>query len=180
MSHYPHMTLVTPPASEPLTLAEVKGFLRIDSNDEDTLLTELMIAVRKAAESFINAALLTQTWELEFNSYVPLQAMLPFGPVQSINFVKLLDKQGNETTFSSAAYRLSAGNQKLIFDITPMSPIIKIQYVTGYGDSASDVQSDIKQGMLHHITEIFEGRSGGHALPPQAMNLYSAYRTVRL
>ena len=42
--------LIHPPQAEPLTLADVKAHLRLDSGDEDTLLAALIRAAREHLE----------------------------------------------------------------------------------------------------------------------------------
>lgn len=57
------LILITPPASEPLTLAEAKVFLRIEHAADDALITRAVAAAREAAEHYLRCALLPQTWE---------------------------------------------------------------------------------------------------------------------
>jgi len=56
--------LKTPPAIEPVTLEELKDHLRIDSADEDAVLTGLLAAAREWCEGFQNRAYITQTLQL--------------------------------------------------------------------------------------------------------------------
>ena len=45
------VTTLTPPASEPVSLAEAKTLLRIDAADEDTLLASLIVTARHTVET---------------------------------------------------------------------------------------------------------------------------------
>ncbi|MEQ1619683.1 MAG: head-tail connector protein, partial [Terricaulis sp.] len=54
------ITILTPPASEPITLAEAKLFLRIDQTAEDPLITTLIAAAREAVEVACGRALITR------------------------------------------------------------------------------------------------------------------------
>lgn len=57
------------PLIEPITLAEARLHLRVDSTDEDTLITSLIAAAREDCEAFQNRKYLTQTWEYWLDSF---------------------------------------------------------------------------------------------------------------
>jgi uncharacterized phiE125 gp8 family phage protein len=54
--------IVTPPASEPVTLDELKAQRRISGTDEDTYLTALIVGARTRAENLIGP-IMPQTWD---------------------------------------------------------------------------------------------------------------------
>lgn len=58
------LSLKTDAAVEPLTLAEAKVYLRVDTSDttDDALISSLIIAARKAVENFTGRRLINQTW----------------------------------------------------------------------------------------------------------------------
>lgn len=65
---------LTPPAGEPLTLAEVKAHLRLDGSAEDGLLSGLIAAARTHLERETGLALMTGSFRLYLDDW-------PDGPV---------------------------------------------------------------------------------------------------
>ena len=59
---------ILPPALEPVTIAEVQAFLRIDGADENVLLSSLITTARDWAERTSGRAFITQTWEMILDS----------------------------------------------------------------------------------------------------------------
>ena len=55
--------LVTPPALEPVSLAEAKAHLRVGHADEDGLIGALIAAARRLAESQTGLCLVAEPWE---------------------------------------------------------------------------------------------------------------------
>jgi Phage gp6-like head-tail connector protein len=57
---------ITPPGTEPVTLAEAKLHLRLESSftDDDTKVSQLIVMARKAAEDYTRRSLITQQWKL--------------------------------------------------------------------------------------------------------------------
>lgn len=64
------LRLVTPPAAEPVTLAEAKEHLRVEDSRDDAYITTLVIACRQYLEQVCWRGLLTQTWEAVFTGFV--------------------------------------------------------------------------------------------------------------
>ncbi len=168
MSNIPYLSTVEEPEEEPLTLAETKSFLRVD----------LIKSARQIAEEYLSKSLITQTLQLQFDHYAPAAVNLMRGPVQEIVAVIIVAQDFSESILSTSGYHLSAGNRQVVFDVAPMGQIIQLQYIAGYGDAA-DVPAPIKQGMLEHITGMYENR-GQNDLPANVRSCYAPYRAVRV
>lgn len=181
MTEYPHRLLVqvTPPASEPLTLAEAKLYLRVDGSAEDALITDLIAAAREHAEQALHKSLMTQSWKLVFDGSAPLCTPLPRGPVSAITSVTLLDEEANQTVLDSSAYALSGAQDMLVFDSAPSSHRIEIIYVAGYGD-AEDIPRPIVQGIRMHLASMYERRESGMPMPVESQMLYRPFAGIRL
>lgn len=59
--------LITPPAIEPLDLAELKQRLRVDHDEDDTLITSLSITARSYLERRLDRGVLDQAWRGTFS-----------------------------------------------------------------------------------------------------------------
>ena len=79
--------LLTPPASQPLTLADAKAIIRTDndSGDHDALLARLIDVARQRVEQDTRRRLMPQTW-LYGAMYWPREPyiLLPQAPVQRV------------------------------------------------------------------------------------------------
>ncbi len=172
---------VNAPATEPLTLAETKLYLRIDGSEEDTLITELIASARQYAEDYLRRSLITQRWKLSFDDYAPDDAALPRGPVQGIVSVTAYARDDSATLIPPSSYYLNAAKDALLFDTTVYGHRIEIVYDTGFG-LASAVPSPVKYGMLAHIAALYEQRGDADyaLLPRQAVALYAPFREVGL
>ncbi len=174
-----HVARVVPPATEPLSLAEAKLFLRVDGSSEDSLITDMITAVRESAEAYMRASIISQTWAVTYDDYAPTCTPLPFGPVQLLSSVISADRAGNETIIDDGLYSLSAGNRAVQFDSVVMGHRVIIRYVAGYGD-AGDVPEAIRQGMLLHLAALYDNRLEAVSVPEASRTLYHTYRDVRL
>jgi uncharacterized phiE125 gp8 family phage protein len=175
------LTRVTAPASEPLTLAEAKLYLRIDSHHEDTLLTDLIVAVRMIGESWMRCSLLSQTWMLAYDYGIPESIWLPMGPVSSLISVVIVNQDTTTVTIDPGTYWLGAAQNAMVMAGPLLGFKIRITYNTGYGDAAA-IPRPIKQGLLAHLATMYDsrGETGEVALPEQSVALYMPFREVRL
>ncbi|HSH72348.1 MAG TPA: head-tail connector protein [Methylophilaceae bacterium] len=158
--------VITPPASEPVTLAEAKLHCKADSGDDDSLISIYITAARAAAEHRIGRALVTQTLELVLDSFPGNEIELPHVPVASITSVKYLDSDGIEQTIAGSDYYLdNAGLKNWVipghgtswpssFDA---ANAVRVRYVAGYGDETK-VPGGIKSWILLTVGTLYKNR----------------------
>lgn len=83
--------------AEPVTLAEVKSFLRIDADysSEDTVLDLIITSAREKLEAQLNIAFGVKTLEVQFTGY---GIELPYGPTGDIASIYKLKDDGTQET----------------------------------------------------------------------------------
>jgi len=160
-----NLKLITPPASEPVSLDEAKAYLRIDGDVENALVSGLITAAREYCEAFQNRAYITQTWELSFDCFPSMPIKLPRPPLIGVESVKYIDKDGVETTWDPSNFIVDADSEpgRIAFangkcwpsvELRPVNAV-KIRYTAGYGD-VSMVPQSVKQAMLIYIAHRYE------------------------
>lgn len=163
------LEISTAPATEPITLADAKLHLRVTGSDEDTLITNLIVAARQWCENFQRRTYVTQTLKLYLDCFpFRTQIWLPRPPLQTVTSVVYTDTEGSDTTFATTHYNVDdkaePGRIVLAYnDVWPTATLqtangVTITYVAGYGDEASDVPQTVKQAMLLMIGHWYENR----------------------
>lgn len=160
--------LITPPAAEPVTLADAKTHLRVDHSADDTLIESLIVAARQHVENVTWRALVTQTWEISLAAWpVGGRIELPFPPLQSVTWVKITDDAGAVTTVDSGLYVVDtyatpgavlprAGESWPSFRPAAVNPIV-VRYAAGYG-AAADVPALLKAAVRLLVGHWYENR----------------------
>jgi len=67
--------LITPPASEPISLADAKAWLRLDDTSEDELISALITAARLTIEAACDRMLITRGWRFVLDCW-PVRGVL--------------------------------------------------------------------------------------------------------
>jgi uncharacterized phiE125 gp8 family phage protein len=93
--------VTTPPAIEPVTLAEMKNHLKISSSvtTDDSLISSLIKAAREWCEGFQNRAYIEQSITLKMDAFYDV-LQLPRSPLISVTSVKYLDVNNAEQTLT--------------------------------------------------------------------------------
>lgn len=167
--------LITPPAEEPVTLAEAKLHLRVDSADDDALIGALIVAARQQAEHLTGRALCTQTWDVILDAF-PEAFKLSYPPVQSVVEVVYLDSDGASQSLTLADTLLDKTSTpgylvpaygKAWPESYCVPNAVRVRYVCGYG-TAADVPPGIKAWMLLSVGTLYAQRESfvvGQAMP---------------
>ena len=161
------LTLITPPATEPLTLEDAKLHLREDGTAQDALITSLIKAAREHVEGFLGRALVTQTWDLTLDGFPSSgEVLIPRPPLVSVTSVKYLDAAGVQQTMTASDYVVDVAQQPgRVFlayganwpTIQTRQNAVVIRFVAGYGAAAS-VPESIKAAVKLLVGHWYENR----------------------
>lgn len=188
-------TLVTGPAIAPVTLAEVRMHCRVDGDDEDALLSGLVLAAVSHLDGWsgiLGRCLISQTWRQTFDAFGVLS--LPF-PAQTVTAVTYVDPAGAVQTLAPTDYQLRefpGGSAVEPFpgaswpSAAARAGSVAVTFVAGYGPASSDVPAAIRQAILMLAAHWYENREaavvGATAtdLPFAVSALVGPYRLVGL
>ena len=176
------MQLMTPPAGEPISLAEAKLHLRVDFDDDDSLIQVLISAARQAAETLTNRQLVTARWRMVLDSFpgpslmgvpagqtftLPGHAiLLTKSPVTSVVEIRYLDMAGIWQVMPAANYTVDSVCEPAritpvfgqIWPIAlPQIGAVSVIFDAGYGN-ASAVPEGIKTWIKLRVGSLYVHR----------------------
>lgn len=153
----------TDAATEPLTTAEAKLHLKVDSSDDDAIVDRLIKAARRFAERYTERSFITQTWTLYLDGF-PDTIELLYGPVSAVSSIQYVDSDGVTQTLDVADYTVDLKSKVARVESVDAWPdtddilnSVIITYVAGFG-SASSVPEDIKAAILLIIGKMYDTR----------------------
>lgn len=181
---------ITPPASEPVSLAEAKLFLRIDHADEDELIAMLIGAAREAVEAGIGRALITRRVREDLDIWrreAVNGAVLGLGPVTNVVAVRLLADNGSQSVIDPERYRLEGHRDRprLVFASGVPATLrsvggIEIEYDCGFADDPADLPVSLRLATLQIVAALYELRQGEGPIPETARALMRPFAPARL
>jgi uncharacterized phiE125 gp8 family phage protein len=159
------------PAVSPVTLDEAKQHVGLLSGDHDQHLARLIEAATEEAERYTGRALISQTWRLALDKF-PCRwprndIRLPRPPLQSVTSIKYVDEHGILQTLDSALYTATADFEPARIEpaygqVWPATrderEAVRVTYVAGYGNAASNVPQGIRQAILLMAAQWFAHR----------------------
>lgn len=157
----------SPPAIEPVALADVKLNSRVIDAADDTLFPLLISAARRFAESYTGRSFITQSWRLTLDCFPDCPIQLEKGDVQSITSITYLGMDGTQQTMLPINYIADLSNS--VARITPIFgqvwPIpmpqigsVSVNYVAGYGTTSASVPEGIRQWIQMRVSTLYENR----------------------
>lgn len=168
------LTLVTPPAKEPIELADAKHQVTQDLSitaDDDAFATRWIPAVRGRCENATLRQLITATYDWVGWRPCGWCLELPKPPLQSVTWVKYIDPSGVLQTWDASNYDVDhpstekAPRGRIIPKYGVCWPqtqcvwnAFQVRFVAGYGLSGQFVPALLKQAMLLDIGTMFVHR----------------------
>lgn len=175
------LTLITPAAAWPVTLAEVKTYCAVEDGSFDGLLGDLIAVATGQIEEMTGLALAEQGWRLTLDQFSPA-IELPKGPVIAVTSVKYIDSLGVQQTVDPGDYSLDLVSepQWVVLNSDAIWPatldavnVVEISFTAGFAAPPPQLKLAIR--ML--VNFWFEQRSPGE-IPAGVWNLVEPFRTL--
>lgn len=175
-----NLTVVTPPAEEPVSVATAKAHLRVDTTADDALIGIYVTAARELGEGLARRAFVTQSLRLVLDKFpASLILKLPRPPLQSVEEITYLDDDGVEHAWTDFTVDARSEPGRIIFHSLPSDSLLEsgavaIEFTAGYGDAA-DVPGVFTQAILQTVANWYEFREMGDA-PASAKKMFMSDR----
>lgn len=168
--------LVTGPEELPVSLAEVKNFLKgyDDITVDDALMVALLRSAIESAETYQNRKFITQTWDLKLDAFPACGPLyFPYGRLQSVTSVTYVDSNGETQTWASSNYELDTSGvlgllqpaYGIVYPATrSVLNAVTIRFVCGYGPTPGSVPEGTRTAILMQVREWYDKRGDGQNL----------------
>jgi uncharacterized phiE125 gp8 family phage protein len=195
------LTLVTPPAEEPVTLDELKRWLRLEGEDDNPLVSALGAAARAEVERLLGRQLMPASWRLTLDGFPwpqgwaflespvyhpdPYAIRLPKAPLQSVSSVEYYDLADQLQVLAPSRYVVDAAHDpgRLCLAMGQHWPVtrprpgaVRVAFTAGYA-SAAAVPEGVKLAIKMAAAFWYEHRGDGaedRALPGAAKALLAS------
>lgn len=185
---------ITPPATLPVSLEEMKSHSHVDGMIEDARISDFLrtaTAKLDGRDGLLGRALITQAWRLTLGGF-PSDIVLPLPPCQAVLAINYIDPAGAPQTLAAEAYEVfSIGDAdpariRPVFGTTfptarhfPAS--VSVEFRAGYGDAETDVPEPLRTAIKLHAAHLIEHResvaAGSFSQVPQGWDdLVTDYR----
>lgn len=164
------LQVVTGPLAEPLTLDEVKTYLRVDSSDEDDFVQSLIVAARSYCEAYTNRMFVTQTLRMYLDGWPSgdvIEVPRPFDASTNTLVRYYASGSTSATTLAASSYWLDNQNEpgRIVLRNNQEWPTtelrsangVEVTLVAGYGGEA-DVPDAIRGAMRMLVGHWYANR----------------------
>lgn len=160
---------ISPPALEPITVAQVKSAARIDGSDRDADIAMTITAIRWGVEARLGRRLINQTIEVIGDDLdVAFDLIVP--DVSSVVSVTYTDAAATQQTLDPSRYSLVARNADAAYlmpatgatwpDTAQTPGCVRARVIAGYGSTADSVPADIRHWMILRAAQLAQSSDG--------------------
>src|SRR6185295_18798974 len=149
--------VVTAPASQPITLSEVKRYLRIDDSDSDIDLAWMIEAAVDRIQVRTNRQLITARRVFTIDDFPCSDVIrIPYAPLVEVHSITYTDSAGEINFVDPDVYRvdcnalpgrLQAINTTWPIIFCPVVGSVEIEYTCGMADAAEDIPADLRRAI---------------------------------
>lgn len=147
----------------PVTVADAKLRLRIDSNTDDADIQMMIEAATQLASTYTRRSIATDTRRLTLDAF-PLEIELPFPPIVSVESISYINTLGATVVLPSDQYVLDNVSEPGWIlpadgvtwpDTKVAANVVEVNYTAGYGTSCP---AALKQFILLTVGDMYRNR----------------------
>lgn len=164
------LRLITPPATEPITLLEARSHLHVDETADDALIATLIAAARNMVEVQTGTALLSQQWRYAGAAFPTRNGTIEVGKfpllsVQSINYVattgatQLLAANQYVVDTDHALGRISPANGVTWPATQAQSNAVQVAFTAGYATPGA-IPPTLLAALMLILGDLYANREG--------------------
>ncbi len=164
------ITDINPPDREPVTLEAVKLFLRLDHDDEDSFLLDLIRSAREQLETLCGTSLIERSRRLTLTPPLSRCLTLNVSPVSALTGLTLHLQNGEEESLSLDQLSINLRANPATVSLKTLGlwgwhkrqdiAAITVDVISGYGPDIDDIPMPLRQALLLLIGQGYEHRSG--------------------
>lgn len=130
---------------EPVLAADLKAWLSLDTDSQNTLLDQIAKAARKKIEHLTGMSICERviTYTIEMPNYGVLE--LPYPPIVSAQTVKIINTDGTAETASATDYAVA---DNCLYYVGGIGSIVEVTYKAGIAANDSEKQLILKQSAV--------------------------------
>ena len=185
--------LLTAPATEPVSVADAKTYLRVENGDDDAIIAALVASARNHVEALTRCGLITQTWRLVLDCWPDNGRIKPkLAPLRSIAAARVYSEANVPNTIDTDAFVVDRAGGVIAAPSWSLpqpgraSAGIELDVVIGFGDNPSDVPPQLLHAIRPLVAHWYENRSlvaigQSVAIMPASVNaMINSYRVLSL
>ncbi|QND52396.1 hypothetical protein HB779_11120 [Phyllobacterium sp. 628] len=158
------INVLTPPAVEPVALAELRQFLRLQGENDDALVSGLLKAARETLEAQTGLALIRQSLRLYIDRW-PTDGRIRIAryPVQSVICITAYQRDGTPINIPKSDIWIDAASRPACLHLSELGREsklagIEIDFVAGFGETGADVPDALKHALMTLVAHWYEFR----------------------
>ena len=178
------------PAVEPVSLADMRAYLRLDDGAEDDLVAALVKTARLAVEAAAGRVLVDSRWRIALDGWPDGRVVrLAVARLIAVERVQVFDHGGSATDVPASLYQVDTLSDPPCLIVDALAPEpgrarqgVEIEVRAGYGATPASVPEPLRHAVRLLVARWFENRGDVDPgpLPPDVLALVSPFRRLRV
>jgi len=154
------LKLISPPATYPISVADIKQQLKVDFTDDDDMIEALLKGAIAFCEKSTGRALIDQTWDYYVDAFPVGAIYIPRPPLIEVVGVFYTDAAGAEQEFAAASYLVDSASIKARVSLAysaawpsvqSVANAVRIRFRAGYLNTDSPPVANVPDDIITAI-----------------------------